>query len=64
MLAHWIGVQGPSKLVKKNKTPHSASLSQANPSPKSNNFFNIEPRRLSASVEGLNHSLAIAAGEL
>ena len=28
------------------------------------NFFFIEPRRLAASVEGLNNSLAIAAGEL
>ena len=28
------------------------------------NFFLIEPRRLAASVEGLNNSLAIAAGEL
>jgi len=27
-------------------------------------FFLIEPRRLAASVEGLNNSLAIAAGEL
>ena len=28
------------------------------------NVFLIEPRRLAASVEGLNKSLAIAAGEL
>jgi len=34
ILAHGIGVQGPSKLVKKSKTPHFASRSQANPSPK------------------------------
>jgi len=49
---------------KNQKHPHFASLSQANPSPKSKMFFLIEPRRLAASVEGLNNSLAIAAGEL
>jgi len=34
------------------------------PHPNQKNFFLIEPRRLSASVEGLNTSLAAAAGEL
>jgi len=34
------------------------------PNPNQNNFFLIETRRLAASVEGLNSSLAIAAGEL
>jgi len=38
ILAHWIGVQGPSKLVKKH--PHFPSPSRANPSPKSKIFFN------------------------
>jgi len=56
---------GPVKVgQKKPKHPHFASLSQAKPSPKSNKFFLIEPRRLAASIEGLNNSLAIAAGEL
>jgi len=50
--AHWIGVQGSSKLVKKKKTPHFASPSQANPSPKSKNYLLIKPRRLASSVEG------------
>jgi len=45
------------------KHPHFASSSQAKPSPKSKNFL-IEARRLAASVEGLNRSLAIGAGEL
>ena len=49
---------------KKTNHPHFASLSQANPSPKSKNVFLIEPRRLAACVEGLSNSLAIAAGEL
>jgi len=39
ILAHWIGVQGPSKLVKKQKTPPFARPSQAKPSPKSKNLF-------------------------
>jgi len=63
-MSHWIGIQGPSKLVKKQKHPQFASLYQENPSPKSKNIFLIEPRRLAASVEGLNNSLAIATGEL
>ena len=50
---------------KNQKHPHFASLPQANPSPESKNvFFLIEPRRLSASVEGLNTSLAAAGAEL
>ena len=50
---------------KKTKHPHFANLSQANPSPKSKKkIFLWEPRRLAASLEGLNNTLAIAAGEL
>ena len=49
---------------KKRKHPNFASPPQANPSPQSKNFFLMEPRRLSASVEGLNTYLAVAAGEL
>jgi len=58
ILVHGIGVQGPSKLVKKPKTPQ---ICEPTPIKK---FFLIEPRRLSASVEGLNTYLAEAAGEL
>jgi len=61
--AHWIGVQGRSKLVKKTKTPPICEPVPGEPLTKSKHFF-IEPRRLAASVEGLNNSLAIAAGEL
>ena len=49
---------------KNQKRPHFANLSQANPHPNQKSFFLIEPRRLPASVEGLNNSLAIVAGEL
>ena len=50
--------------LKNRKRPQFASLSQANPWPESKKFFFIEPRSLPASVEGLNNSLAIVAGEL
>jgi len=49
---------------KNRKRPHFASLSQANPSPESKKFFLIKPKSLPASVEGLNTSLAAAAGVL
>ena len=61
---HWIGVQGLSKLVKKTKTPPLSETLPGEPLTQIKKFFLIEPRRLAASVEGLNNSLAIAAGEL
>ena len=61
---HWIGVQGPSNLVKKPKTPPLCEPVPGEPLTQIKKFFSIEPRRLAASVEGLNNSLAIAAGEL
>jgi len=39
-MAHWISVQGESKLVKNSKTPHFVTSTQENPKPKSKtNFF-------------------------
>jgi len=65
ILAHWIGVQGQSKLVKNPKTPPLCELLPGEPLTQIKKvIFLIEPRRLSASVEGLNTSLAAAAGEL
>jgi len=64
ILDHWIGVQGPSKLVKKTKTPPLCEPLPGEPLTQIKIFFLIEPRNLAASVEGLNNSLAIAAGEL
>ena len=56
---------GPSKLVKKPKTPPTLRASPRRTLYRNQNiFFLIEPRSLSASVEGLNNSLAIVAGEL
>jgi len=62
-LAHWIGVQGPSKLVKKPKHPTLRASPRRTPHP-NKKIFLIEPRRFAASVEVLNNSLPIAAGQL
>jgi len=51
-------------LVKKTKTPPLSEPLSGEPSTKIKIFFLNEPRRLAASVEGLNNSLATAAGEL
>jgi len=61
---YWIGVQGPSKLVKKTKTSSLSEPVPGEPLTQIKKIFLIEPRRLAASVEGLNNSLAIATGEL
>jgi len=58
------GVQGPSKLVKKAKTPPLSEPFPGEPLTQITTFLKIEPRRLAASVVGLNNYLAIAAGEL
>jgi len=56
---------GPIKFDQKNKnTPTLRASPRRTPYPNQNIFFLIEPRRLATSVEGLNNSLAIAAGEL
>jgi len=55
---------GSVKIGQKNEnTPNLRASPRRTPHPNQNIFF-IEPRRLAASVEGLNNSLAIAAGEL
>jgi len=61
-LAHWIGVQGQSKLVKNKKTLPLCELLPGEALTQIKKLFLIEPRRLA--VEGLNTSLAAAAGEL
>ena len=56
---------GPGKVGHKNaKTPPLVTAPQENPEPKTENFFWLEPTGLAESVEGLNTSLAAAAGEL
>ena len=44
-MAHWIGVQSQSNLVKNSKTPPLCDLPQQNPKPKSKKCFLIETRR-------------------
>jgi len=55
---------GPWKLVKKTKTPPLCEPLPGEPLTQIKKIYLIEPRRLAASVEGLNNSLAIATGEL
>jgi len=62
-MAHWIGAQGPSKLVKNLKTCPLCDVTKRKPHP-NQIIFLIETRRLGESLEGLNSPLAIEAGEL
>ena len=56
---------GPVKVGQKNEnTLTLRAHPRQTPYSNQKTFFLIEPRRLAASVEGLNNSLAIAAGEL
>ena len=59
-----MGVQGPSKLVQKHKILQLCESLPGEPLTQIKIKKKIEPRRLAASVEGLDNSLAIAAGEL
>jgi len=63
-MAHWISSQGQVKGVKNSKTCLLCDVTKRNPPPKSNNLFLIESIRLAESVDGLNSSVAIVAGEL
>jgi len=54
---------GPVKVGQKTKTPPLCEPLPGEPLTQIKKFFLIEPRRLAASVEGLNNSLAIAVGE-
>jgi len=56
---------GPVKVGQKNKnTPTFRARPRRTPHPNQKKNFLIEPRRLAASVEAWNNSLAIASGEL
>jgi len=56
---------GPVKVGQKTEnTPTLRACPRRTPHPNQKNFFLIEPRRLADSVEGLNTSLATAAGHL
>jgi len=63
-MAHWISAQGQLKWVKDSKTCLLCDVTKRKPPPKSNNVFFSRNRRLAESVDGLNSSVAIVAGEL
>jgi len=61
----WDWRPGPVKIGQKTEnTPTLRASPRRTPYPNQKIFFLTEPRRLSASVEGLNTSVAEAAGEL
>jgi len=63
-MTHWIGAEGLVKLVKNSKNALFCYVTKRKLQTQIKYFSLIEIRRLSESVEGLNSSLAIAAGEL
>jgi len=63
-MSDWISTQGQLKWVQNSKICLLCDVTKRNPPPKSNNFFFIETRRLAESVDGLNSSVAIVAGDL
>jgi len=61
----WDWRPGRVKIGQKTEnTPNLRAHPRRTPHPNRKNIFLIEPRRLYASVEGLNTYLAVAAGEL
>ena len=63
-MAQWVGVQDRPKVArKKQKHPH-LWWSPWEPQTQNKIFFSISTRRLAESVDGLNSSLALAAGDL
>jgi len=63
-MAHWISAQGQLKFVKNSKIFLFVTSRRENHPPKLNNILKIETKRLAESVDGLNSSVAIVAGEL
>jgi len=61
----WVGAQGRPKVAKKRQyQSHLWRSPPENPKPKTKKiFFSISTRRHAESVEGLNSSLALAAGD-
>jgi len=63
-MGQWVGAQGWPNVTKVSKTCHYCDVTSRNPPPKTKNVFSMSIRRISESIEGLNSSLAIAAGDL
>jgi len=63
-MAHWTSAQGQLKWVKNLKTCRLCDVTKTNPThPNEITFLKIETRRLAESMDGLNSSVAIVAGE-
>ena len=64
-MGQWVGAQGWPKVAKISKTCPHCDVTSRKPPPKMKNvFFSISTRRLAETVEGLDNSLALAAGDL
>jgi len=64
-MGQWIGAQGQVQVAKNLKTcPHCDVTSRKPQTENKKRFFSMSTRRLAESVEGLNSSLALAAGDL
>jgi len=64
-IGQWVGAQGQAKVAKKmQKHPHLWRYPQRTPNQKRKIFFSMSTRRLAESVECLNSSLGLAAGDL
>jgi len=63
-MAHWISAQGQSKWGQKFKNMPSLWRHQDKHPHPNQVIFLIETKRLAESVDGLNSSVAIVAGEL
>ena len=64
-MGQWVGAQGQVKVAKISQTcPHCDVTSRKRQSENKKRFFFDSTRRLAASVEGLNSSLAQLPGEL
>jgi len=63
-MAQWVGAEGRPKVAKKSKNTPTCGGPPREPQIENEKFFfSISTTRLAESVEGLNSSLALAAGD-
>jgi len=64
-MGQWVGAQRQVKVTKKTqKYPHLWRSPRERQTENEKRFFSMSTRRLAESIEGLNSSLALAAGDL
>jgi len=64
-MGQWVGAQGQVKVAKKCKNTSTCDVPPSERQTKNEKiFFSMSTRRLAESVEGLNSSLALVAGDL